>query len=443
MGYSFGMGRREWLFGLLISSVHGGQHVFLRLLPPLIPILVVDLNATLWQLGLLVSVYLFAGGLFQAPLGILSDRTDRLHLLVPAFVAMSVGYLILLAAPTAGAALPAFTLRGEAFTGEFQVMALGMFVAGIGYSAVHPVGYPLITRNVTADNRGKVLGMWGSASKLGDASAPLLVGVFILVLPWEGILLGISLLGLVYAAGLFALFRYGGYETEPADTGPDEEAPSDAVAEWRRNPREFLFPIAVVVVFFFFILFTGNGIQTFTPVFVADVYGYSFSLAGVTLRPESVANFYFAVLLVSGAVSQILTGTLSDLYDPRSVLLGLLAASTLGLLVLSLVRLTPVTLLVTFALLGSCLFGVNPVRDTLITDITPPEYEGRTFGYVWTIALVGSSGYPVLIGYLGDTIGIQSSFAYLALGTFGAMAAIGILYSSRVYRAPSTVEPDV
>lgn len=435
MAISFGMPREEWLFGLLVSSVHGAQHLFLRLFPPLIPILAVDLDATLWQLGLLVSVYLFAGGLFQAPMGVLSDRVDRLYLLIPSFVAMGVGYLVFVLAPTLGPLLPGVELFGHAFAGPFQVMAVGMFVAGVGYAAIHPVGYPLISANISPHNKGKVLGMWGSASKIGDSMAPLLVGVLILFLAWEWVLVGVSVFGFAYAGLLFVALRGDRFETAPPGT---QDGEGDGFGGLRENLAGFFVPMSVIMLFFFFVLFTGNGIQTYTPVFVSDVYGYSLSIGGLSIGPESVANFYFSLLLISGAVSQLFVGSLTDAYDHRAVLVSLLGVATGGLLVLSYLALSPPVLALVFVVLGASVFGINPARDALISDITPASHEGRIFGYIWTIALVGSSGYPVVIGYLAGTMGLAASFRVLALGTLFGLVCIGLLFSSRLYPERAT-----
>lgn len=430
---AYAMPRDELLFGVLIACVHGGQHVFLMLLPPIIPILVVELDAPLWQLGLLFSVYLFVGGLAQAPMGVLSDRHDRKYLLVPAFVAMGVGYLLFVTSASVGPSLPDVGLLGHTFDGPFQLMALGMAVAGLGYSVIHPVGYPLITSNISVENKGKVLGMWGSASKFGDATAPLLVAVLILLVSWEAILVGVSSFGFVFAAVLYLVFRRGGYETLPPD--PDDGAGVEASLDgFRRHPRSFLFPMAAIVGFFFCILFTINGVLTFTPVFVTDTYGYSLSLPGVDIGSASLANLYFASVLISGGLAQLVVGGATDVYDYRAILVVLLLVATVGLLVISMVSLGPVTLLGFFVVLGVSLYGLNPARDALISMISPPQYEGRTFGYVFTLALVVGSAYPVLIGYLADTHGLRVSFALLTVGSVGALGCIGALYSSRVYR---------
>ncbi|RQH01995.1 MFS transporter [Natrarchaeobius oligotrophus] len=433
------MSRDEFLFGALISSAHAGQHVFFRLFPPLIPILVVDFETTLWQLGLLVSVSMFAGGLFQAPMGILADRYDRLYLLVPAFVAMSLGYLIFVIAPLVGPAIPELHALGQVFTGPYLIMALGMFVVGVGYSAIHPVGYPLISANVSADNKGKVLGMWGSASKVGDSVAPFLIGVFIVVLPWEWILVGICLFGFAYAFGLYVAFRSGRYETRPPETADGNDS-SAATQEGETDRREFLFPMIVVVFSFFFILFAGNGLITYAPAFVSGVYGFSFSIVGYTFEPASVANFYFGILMISGAISQLVLGAVADRFDYRTVLVTLLGTSAVALVVLAALELSALSLLVVFVLIGATQFGMNPARDALISDIAPAEFEGRAFGYIWTLAMVGSSVYPVIIGYIADTAGLRTSFGTLAVGALGGLVCIALLYSPRIYRerAPET-----
>lgn len=438
---TFDLTRDEWVFGGLVSSLHAIQHLFYRLVPPLIPILAVDLESPLWQLGLLVSVFMFTGGLFQAPMGVLSDRIDRTYLAVPSIGLMAIGYLVFVAALAVGPTLPPIRVLGSVFTGTYQVMLLGMIVAGIGYSGIHPVGYPLISANIAQENKGKVLGMWGSASKIGDALAPLFVGLFVLVVSWEWVLVGIAAFGFVYATWLLFVLQRPRFDTDPPSTaGRDTEGGTDA--PWRSDVRLFLLPITVLLVFFFGVLFAGNGLVAFAPTFVADVYGYSLSVLGVDVRPESVANFYFAVLLISAAVSQLVSGVLADQFDHRAVLAAYLGVSTIGLLVLAAVTLSPIALLIVFAAVGGGIFGLNPVRDALVSDISPDEYEGRTFGYVYTIALVASSAFPAIIGYLADTIGIQTSFGFLAVGTVIGLACVGLLYSSRIYRrrTPDGVE---
>jgi hypothetical protein len=100
-----------------------------------------------------------------------------------------------------------------------------------------------------------------------------------------------------------------------------------------------------------------KGVRTFVPTFVTDVYGYSLSLFGFTLGPESLANVYFSALLPTAAIVQLIAGGFTDRYDHRKVIVGMFATATLGLLALSYVQLTPVTLLLALLLVGGSILG--------------------------------------------------------------------------------------
>ena len=189
-------------------------------------------------------------------------------------------------------------------------------------------------------------------------------------------------------------------------------------------------------------MFVIQGVNTFVPTFIVDVYGYTFGYFGLDLQPESFANFYFSALLITAAIVQVFTGTVTDIYDPRKVLVGFLLVSAASLAVLSQLTLGPLGLLVVLLVVGAGLWGLNPARDTLISDITPPEREGRTFGYLWTLGHLVGSVSPVLIGFLAEGIGIQDSFKYLALMAFVSALAVGLLFSDRVWAgAPAEAEP--
>lgn len=426
--------RREWAFAALMSTSHGAQHFYARLLPPLIPILAVKLSLPLWKLGLLISVYSFTSGMAQTPMGILSDKYDRRYILPPGLAVMAFGYVIFGAAPSIGAVLPDLGALGYEFTGPFLVMCVGMAVTGTGASVTHPTGYPLITENIDDDRKGKMLGLWGSAAKVGDAAAPAFVGVLILVLVWNEILFLFGVLGIVYAVVLFAFLGGDEYETLPPEheSKVDEDDEEEATV-WEADKRLFVYPMLAVILFFTTRTIATNGVNAFVPVFITDTYGYSFDYLGLNMSPESFANFYFSALLLTAAAVQLITGGLTDTYDHRKVLVAFLGLSTVALGLLSFFTLSPLPLFLVLLMVGAGLWGLNPARDALISEISPPEREGRTFGYLWTLTQVIGSFSPVVIGYIGDIAGVQNSFKYLALATMFSAVAVVLLFSERVY----------
>ncbi|MFB6169764.1 MAG: MFS transporter [Haloarculaceae archaeon] len=419
----------ERSFALVISGAHGMDHLLKRVFPPLVPVFAVAFGFPLWKLGVLLGARSFGSALGQAPMGHLSDRYDRRVMLPAGMALMGVSFLAFAALPTLSVLEFEFTVAGVHVTGQFAGMLVAMVASGIGSSTVHPTGYPLISRNVSPGVKGKVLGMWGSARAFGDGGAPALVGLGLLVAGWQPILAAFGVLGLVYAGYLFVVL--GSYETRPADTAGDDGGESSGIL--RGDRRLYLYPMLVVLVAFVLQLMATAGANVFLPQFINSEYGYTFTLAGFTITPESTASFYYSALLLTAGVVQLGTGELIDRYDNRKVLIGFLAAGALVLVVLATLSFAPLALFAVLLLLGASLWGLNPARDAIVSDIAPPDREGRTFGYLWTGALLISSGSPAVIGYIGDVTSLRQAFLVLAGFVFLSTVPIALLLSDRVF----------
>lgn len=438
----FGLSARERRFTFVISVAHLSQHFLMRLVPPLIPVLAVALEYPLWQLGLLVSFFSFGSGLAQAPLGILADRYDRLYILPTGIAIGGAGYVLFAASMALEAVVPGIMLLGYQFSGGFLVMSLAMLIAGVGAAVVHPTGYPMITDNVDPSNKGKVLGVFGSSAKFGDAAAPALVAVLILALVWEQVLAILGAVCVVLGVLLFVVLRGDSYETMPAARqGDDEPADAQRGSDQSRDRRSFLYPLGVIYLFFITKMFAGEGVKTYLPAFIIAVYAYSFEVMDVTIAPESVANVYFAALLIFAGTIQLGIGGLTDRFDARLIILSGIGVAAVGFLALSLLELGPVLLLVALCLAGVGIYGLAPARDALISDVTPPELEGRTFGYIWTAIMLTSSVMPPIVGYIMETIGMREGFLVLTAGVFVSGAFASLLYVDRIY-VPGDLESE-
>lgn len=402
---------------LALSMTHGMQHFFGRIFPPLIPLLATDLTLPLWKLGLIMTLWGLANGLAQTPMGQLSDRYDRRFLLPGGVALVGIGYGVVAAATAIGGHVPALALGGASWSGPLLVITLGMVIAGIGKAATHPTGYPLISANVAPDREGRALGRWGSASKLGDAAGPAFVGLLILVAPWQYVFATIAVIAMGYAVVLFAYMTASGMLTVPAarDDDADEEA-ADA------DRRDYLVPVGLVLLSVLAAGFASRGLGTYLPTFISEVYAFSFTVAGMTLGPESVASLYFSAMMLSCAAVILVVGDMVDDHDPCDLIIVLYTAAAIAVGALSLLPLTPLTLLAVTVVIGGTLYATNPARDAIITRAAPEAQEGRVFGYFWTAVLVTSSLFPVLIGYISDLAGIRQGFLYLAVGP-----ALGVL----------------
>ena len=415
---------QERTFAVTIAGVHGMDHLLKRVFPPLIPIWAVVFGFPLWQLGLLMGARTFGAAVGMTPMGHLSDRFDRRYLLPAGFGVMGLGTLVIAGVPVLLSAPMRFSVAGQSFTGQFGLIFLAMIAMGLGTSSVHPTGYPLITANVSTARKGTVLGMWGSASKFGDGAAPAIVGVLLLALAWHQILALFAVLAIGYSALLFVLLR--DYETRPAGVETDEPRESAEI------DRSYRLPLAAVFAYFVIVIASAGGVTVFIPEFINSTYGFSFSILGTELGSESTASFYFSALLVIAGVAQLGTGRLADRYDERFVILAYVGVAGLALIGLATLVLTPLSLFLLLVVLGTTLFGMNPARDALVSHLTPDEREGRVFGYIWTGALLGSAGAPVLVGYIGDIAGLRPAFLILAGGVLLSAVPIALLSTSWV-----------
>ena len=281
------MDGNERTFAFTISSAHGADHFLKRLYPPLLPVLMLAFGFQLWQLGLLLGARTFGGAVFQAPMGVLSDRYDRRYILPTGLAVISLASLVFAASPFVDGfslSLPAVGSLG----GPFLVMFLAMLTIGVGDSTVHPSGYPTITANVRAEAKGTVLGMWGSAAKFGDGFAPAVVGALLLLMPWNDILAVAGVVGLLYSLGLFVRLRR--YRTVPAEsaTATDDAAEASGVS---LDNRVYLYPMLAIFAYFSIQIMAANGLAVFLPQFITTAYGYSFTVLGVHFTPESTASF--------------------------------------------------------------------------------------------------------------------------------------------------------
>lgn len=427
----------ERQFVLTLSGAHAVSHVFRRLLPPLIPVLVLVFGYPLWKLGLLAGAFSLGSGLGQTPSGMLSDRYDRRYILPSGLALVGSCYVVFALIPGLGFAETTVAVADQTASLEFLLMLATVFVGGTGTSVLHPVGYPLLSENVDPSRKGRALGVFGSASKFGDALAPAMVGALLLAFSWPAVLVIIGSLGIVYAAGLFVAL--GAYETRPPRRQSDG-AEDAAVDVWGGDRRLFVYPILAIFLFFSIRMIAAGGVNVFIPEFITSVYGFSLTILGVEVTAASVASFYYSALLVTAGATQLATGVLVDRFDHRKVLLAFLGTATVLLAVLASRVLSPVLLFLALVALGGSMWGLNPARDALISEITPTEREGRTFGYLWTGALVIGSVSPVIVGYIGEVSGLQQAFALLAAVTVLSAVPIALLLSPRVYRRRLTAD---
>ncbi len=413
----------------MLSFAHGLDHFTRRLIPPLIPIWAFLFGTPLWQIALIPALLLFGSAVFHIPAGIISDTRDRRYLLPFGTGLLGLSYLLFTFA--AFNSLLDFTtdIFGYPFNSRLLVMMLAMFLGGMGTSVLHPTGLPLLTTNISPELKGRAYGMWNSAAKFGDGLGPAVLGILLLYMNWPLIFIFFGLVHIFYA--VFLLISLKNYDTSPPLLSENIALGSSSV--WKSDPRIYTYPLLAVLAFISIKGVGDDGLGTFIPTFIIELYSYTFEIFGTVITSTSTASLYYSATLISAAFFSIWCGQLVDKYDPKTVLIAFAILGVAPIFALAFVDLSPMALLLVLILLGASIWGAAPARDALISSIAPPEMEGRTFAYLWTGALLFGSVSPILVGYIGDVGGLRTAFGIMSIFIALSVLPLFLLYSKNIY----------
>ena len=393
------MNREEKRIITLTTASHSLVHLFEGVLPPLIPLLLVEFDTDYFRLGLIVTVFSYAFGIGSLPSGYLADRIGPRRLIT----------LFLFGA-------------GALAVGVWPVSSFvnyGILMGGIGLfcSTYHPASNTLISLAVR--EKGKAFGIHGIAGSLGVASVPLLSA-------WIGSALGWrtphALCGLVgILVGIYSLTLPRRPEIrETAAQSPGEQEPS-AVS------------YVNLIVFFLSAMALGltyKGIMTFLPAYM----GESIRIPGLGVGKVAVGGTMATLALLSGAVGQYFAGRSVDRVQAERLYLG---AILLGTVFVFLMAATANVILVLSAVMYAFFyFSTQPIQNYLLSVYLPRHRHGVGYGIHFFVTFGIGSTAAAVSGYLADHFGLHSVFyAMGACFLFSAVMAAVLL--ARVNRKPA------
>src|SRR5215217_8904921 len=134
-----------------------------------LPVIRVDLNASLSQLEWTVNAYTLTFAVLLLTGAALGDRLGRRRM-------FTVGLGIFTLASAAAALAP-----------SVEVLIAARAVQGLGGAIVTPLTLTILSAGVPAERRGLVLGAWGGISGLAVAIGPLVGGAVVEGLSWQWI----------------------------------------------------------------------------------------------------------------------------------------------------------------------------------------------------------------------------------------------------------------
>ncbi len=354
---------------LLICSGHFVHDVYSAFIAPLLPLLIDKLGLTLLMAGSL-PVFMQAPSLLGPLIGYLADR-------------ISVRYLVIFA-PAITATLA--TLIG--FMPTYGTAALLLFCVGVNIMAFHAPA-PAMIAHVAGGKVGRGMSFFMASGELARSVGPLLVGFGVAEWGMEG-LWRLMFFGWVSSAVLFWRLR--------DVSAKRERRKSKTKPMLRRFARVFAPLLGVMLLR----NMAASSLGIFMVVYLVDIRGFE-----LTLATGALALYEF-----SGVGGALMGGTLSDRFGRRRMVAGAATGSALLMLVFAHVE---GALLVPLLIgLGFTSLSVSPVFLALVQDQLP-ENRATANGVFMLYAFGVRALNVMMVGALGDALGLQNAFIAAAL----------------------------
>jgi MFS family permease len=324
-----------------VSVAHFVSHFYFLVFPPLFPLFKAEFGLNNTEVGLLFSLVFLMPSILQVPVGDLVDRVGA----KPIFVA--------------GIAVTALGTMATTLATSYVALLGFAVIAGVGQSTFHPADFALIETVTDETNRGKGFGTHTFAGYLGFAAGPLVAGGLGLRYGWRPALLGLGAVGLLYAAAVHLALES---VHRGRDTDGTEDDDGDLLSNWTllADPR-------ILATFLFFVLLTVSttGIQSFTVVFLTEVFRLDGAVANTTLTANLTAT----------AFGVLAGGVLADRFSIYGINVGTL--TTAAVLVAAIAfggvpHVIAVTVAV-FTVLGLFHGLALPSRDSLVSEFSTSD----------------------------------------------------------------------
>ncbi|MGZ0715830.1 MFS transporter [Pseudomonas palleroniana] len=361
--------RRSLLAGCGAHAVHDGLTDVIYVL---LPIWQTQFALSYAQIGLLRGAYSGTMAVFQLMASRAAQRWGRMPMLVGGTALAGAAYLWV----------------GQA-TG-LGLLLLGLLLGGLGASPQHPLASSMIT-DAYEDGGGvkQALSQYNFSGDIGKTLIPGLVGLLLTVISWRASATLLGLLGLMAAGLLWWLIP--GQSSLPTSSQKAKPLTGNGSATGLRA-----------------LILTGTldsavrmGFLTFLP-FLLQAKGAGTAGIGLALT----------LLFIGGAFGKLFCGYLGARIGMMKTVW--LTETSTALLIVAAVYLPLAGLMVMLPVLGLVLNGTSSVLYGAVPDLASAGKREQAFALFYTGTIGGGALAPVVLGGVGDALGVPVAVMVLA-----------------------------
>jgi MFS family permease len=376
--------RELWLITIGHSLTHWYPATFYLLLP----LIGKELGLSYSQIGLIMTCQYIAAAVANIPGGIVTDTVGRKGVLM-AVSLFWVGFPYLL----------------MGFTHSYLMLLACVSLVGFGNSIWHPTAIPTLGLRYP-ERKGYVLSLHGMGGNVGDACAPVVVGLLLSVFTWREVVVLNVVPGLLTSVAILMFLG-------TLQLAPKKKAAGDHAAPANQRFADYIAGVKKLFVNRSLILLstcssfrsmTQSALLTFLPLYLANEMGYSSVWVGGCMFALQAAGF----------AATPVAGHFSDTMGRRSIMMSTMLASAVVLVMMAFAG-GSVWFIALVAVLGFFMYASRPVIQAWMLESTPRNLGGTSIGILFGAQAVGSAIGPLLGGMIADQYGLLSAFYFLAL----------------------------
>ncbi len=308
------------------------------------------------------------------------------------------------------------TLSSFAVTpGAHQMLniLIGFGIAGTGFGVI----LAIVGRAASPERRSLTLGIATAAGSAGQFFGPPIAEVLLGVMPWSSVFL-------VFAAAILAVLVVLPFISGPkkAPVAVPGESMGRIVGQAIRDPSFIL-----LFVGFFSCGYQLGFITAHFPAFITEVCspipaGGVLASLGITTT-SALGAVAIAVIGLANVGGTVVAGALGARYQKKYLLAEIYVARTVVAAAFILAPMTPATVLLFSALMGSLWLATVPLTSGLVGQIWGMRYMGTLYGIVFLSHQLGAFLGVWLGGRLYDIYGDYTLVWWIGVGV-GAFSAL-------------------
>lgn len=336
------------------------------------------------SLGNISSFYFLGYVCMQIPSGILVDRLGKKKILIPGFLLLGIGTLVV------------------ALSQRISTVFIGSILAGVGCGTYYGAAYSLTTKHVPLNKKSLATAIVNSGTAVGSGLGLISSSFFVGegILPWQSLLYITAILVLI----MIVIFQKFIREELPASK--KENAP---VKKSRSSLKGlFKLPMISAYILYFSTLYAYYLIDTWLPNFLETERGFQGTAIGVT------SSLVFFAAIPGALVFSRIADRIPNKKVTIIIFLEIAAAFVLFITVTTSNPFLLIFGIIAYGFLGK--LAVEPIIISWLGQYAPRKSIATTYGVFNFFGMSASVLVPSITGMISDATGTKVYAFYLAIG---------------------------